>query len=196
MKRTYSKLLDADFYDMPTVDVARALLGKILIHETVEATTAGRIVEVEAYLAHDDAACHAARGQTARNAPMFGLPGTAYVYLIYGIHHCFNVVTGQVGEGEAVLIRALEPLLGLTTMADRRGTSVLKKIAVGPGNLCCALAINRKHNGHNLQKYPLYLTEDGFQARDIITTTRIGISVATALPLRFYLAANPFISRK
>lgn len=196
MKRTYTKQLDKDFYLRPTEDVARALLGKVLVHEGTAGVTTGRIVEVEAYLYHDDAACHASRGQTARNAPMFGPPGTAYVYLIYGIHYCFNVVTGLEGEGEAVLVRALEPLTGMEIMAQRRGTNEPKKMANGPGKLCRAMAITKAHNGHDLNRSPLYLADDGFAVSEVVTTTRIGISVATDLPLRFYLANNPFISRK
>ncbi|NLZ92911.1 MAG: DNA-3-methyladenine glycosylase [Firmicutes bacterium] len=196
MKRTYTKYLDNNFYSATTENVARSLLGKVLVHETTEGVTAGRIVEVEAYLSRGDAACHAARGQTMRNAPMFGPAGTVYVYLIYGIHYCFNVVTGQIGEGEAVLIRALEPLLGLQTMFKRRGTDNLKKLASGPGNLCRAMGINLTHNGHDLRCPPLYIADDNFQATEIVTTTRIGISSAADLPLRFYLAHNPYISRK
>ncbi|NLZ38451.1 MAG: DNA-3-methyladenine glycosylase [Firmicutes bacterium] len=196
MKRTHCQPLEQNFYSASTVEVARSLLGKVLVHETEGEVTAGRIVEVEAYLSHGDEACHAARGQTARNAPMFGPAGTAYVYLIYGIHYCFNVVTGKVGEGEAVLIRALEPLLGLQTMFRRRGSDNLKKLTSGPGNLCRAMGINLTHNGHDLRYPPLYIIADNFQTAEIVTTTRIGISSAVNLPLRFYLAHNPYVSRK
>ncbi|HZK25787.1 MAG TPA: DNA-3-methyladenine glycosylase [Oscillospiraceae bacterium] len=196
MKRTYTKQLENNFFHRPTEDVARALLGKVLVHQGTAGVTAGRIVEVEAYLYRNDAACHAARKQTIRNRPMFGPPGTAYVYLIYGLHYCFNVVTGLEGEGEAVLVRALEPLAGLNIMAERRGTAVTKKMAAGPGNLCRALAITKAHNGHNLNRPPLYLADDDFVVSELVTTTRVGINVATDLPLRFYIANNPFISRK
>jgi DNA-3-methyladenine glycosylase len=196
MEGRYTQRLADDFYQRSTVEVARALLGKILVHEGAAGVTAGRIVEVEAYLFHNDAACHAARGQTARNAPMFGPPGTAYVYLIYGIHYCFNVVTGAEGEGEAVLVRALEPLVGLEIMAERRGTAAINKVAAGPGNLCRAMAITKEHNGHNLHDPPLYLADDGYVVSELVTTTRVGISAAADLPLRFYIAHNTFISRK
>lgn len=196
MKRMYKNSLQRDFFTHPTPTVARMLLGKILIRESEQGITAGRIVETEAYLFKNDPACHAARGETARNAAMFGPAGTAYVYLIYGIHYCFNVVTARKGEGEAVLIRALEPLVGLDLMRQRRGQVPLRKLASGPGNLCRAMAINVAHNGHDLRRPPLYLADDGYEAKEIITTTRIGISQATDLPLRYYLADNPYVSRK
>jgi DNA-3-methyladenine glycosylase len=190
------KRLTKYFYQSPTRDVAYSLLGKILCHETDEGVTAGRIVEVEAYLYRYDGACHAARGKTARNAAMFGPAGTAYVYLIYGIYHCFNVVTGQPGEGEAVLIRALEPLTGLELMVERRGTDDKRMLARGPGRLCRAMGITPALNGRDLRKKPLYLAEDRYTVTEIVTTTRIGISVATDLPLRFYIAGNAYVSRK
>ena len=191
-----NKRLQLSFYQEPTVDMARALLGKLLVHKTGDGTTAGRIVETEAYLFYNDPACHAARGETPRNKAMFAQAGTAYVYLIYGIHYCFNVVTGSIGEGEAVLVRALEPVLGLELMAKRRGTDVSKQLASGPGKLCQAMAINSKHNGTDLTCGSLYLADDGNEPEEIIATTRIGISVATDLPLRFYVSGNPYVSRK
>jgi len=196
LQRMFKNKLETDFFLQPTEIVAQLLLGKILIHETKQGITAGRIVETEAYLAKNDPACHAARGKTARNAAMFGPAGTAYIYLIYGIHYCFNVVTAKIGEGEAVLVRALEPLTGLDLMRKRRGQAPLEKLASGPGNLCRAMGINLTHNGHDLRQPPLYLADDGYEAKEIITTTRIGISQAKDLPLRFYLADNPYVSRK
>ena len=191
-----TKKLPKSFFQQPTTDVARGLLGKVITHKTAEGTAAGRIVEVEAYLYREDPACHASKGKTARNAAMFGPAGTAYVYLIYGMYYCFNVVTALAGEGEAVLVRALEPLTGLELMAARRSTNDVRQLASGPGKLCQALAINRKQDGLDLTDSPLMLTDDGFLADNIITTTRIGISVAVDLPLRFYVAGNPYISRK
>jgi DNA-3-methyladenine glycosylase len=188
--------LAGDFYLPPTVEVAKSLLGKILVHETAEGKCAGRVVEVEAYLCQDDPACHAARGRTARNSSMFGPPGTAYVYLIYGMYYCFNVVTGREGVGEAVLVRALEPLEGLELMQARRGKAGTKLLAAGPGRLCQAMAIGPAQNGADLTTGNLYLAEDGAEPATIITSGRIGISVAENLPLRFYLKENPFVSRK
>lgn len=196
VRRMFQSSLGADFFAHPTQTVARMLLGKVLVHETRQGVTAGRIVETEAYLFANDPACHAARGKTARNAAMFGPAGTAYIYLIYGMHYCFNVVTAKVGEGEAVLIRALEPLVGLELMYERRGRVPREKLASGPGNVCRAMGINLEHNGHDLCRPPLYLADDGYKAGKIITTTRIGISQAKELPLRFYVADNPYVSRK
>lgn len=190
------KHLPINFYNRSTSEIARALLGKVLVHNTQDGVTAGRIVEVEAYLFRDDPACHAARGRTRRNEAMFGSAGTAYVYLIYGIYHCFNVVTAGEGEGEAVLIRALEPLQGLPLMVDRRGCNNEQLLTSGPGRLCQAMAIDSRQSGADLATEPLYLADDDFHTGDIITTTRIGISVGAELPLRFYLAGNRFVSRK
>lgn len=191
-------ILDKDFYRRHTVTLARELLGKVLVHRSPEGVAAGKIVETEAYL-QDDPACHAARGRTGRNAAMFGPAGTAYVYLIYGIYHCFNVVAGEEGAGEAVLVRALEPLEGLALMQARRGKRrPLEKPASGPGNLCTAMGIDRRHNGICLSAPPLFLIlgERPVSPEDITTTRRIGISVGQELPLRFYLKKNAFISRR
>ncbi len=188
--------LNKDFYLSPTVQVAKSMLGKILVHEADDGVCAGRVVEVEAYLFENDPACHAARGKTARNAAMFGPPGTAYVYLIYGIYHCFNVVTAGEGVGEAVLVRALEPLGGLELMGIRRGNPNPRLLTSGPGRLCQAMAIGRGQNGADLCTGNLYLADDGQSSGEIVSKTRIGISMAESLPLRFYLAGNPYISRK
>ena len=192
---------DALSFTGSTVSVARRLLGTVLVHETDDGPAAGRIVETEAYL-RDDPACHAARGLTPRNAVMFGPPGHAYVYFIYGMYHCFNVVTARSGIGEAVLIRALEPLDGMSLMAERRGTDVLSRLCSGPGKLAMALGIHRAHNGADLrdgllrilppQSYPWNRRGAG----KITTTTRIGINVGADLPLRFYLEGSPFVSKK
>jgi DNA-3-methyladenine glycosylase len=165
-------------------------------------------VETEAYLC-DDAACHASRGETKRNRAMFGPAGRSYTYLIYGMYRCFNVVTGPVGIGEAVLIRALEPLEGLELMALRRGAREPKALCSGPGKLVIALGISELPDGSDLRKGPLWVAEppvrkssakagDGKAeaAAKIQVTTRIGISKDAHLPLRFYLDGNPWISKK
>ncbi len=189
-----SNILSPDFYAHDTTAIARALLGKLLIHETSQGTVAGRIVETEAYLA-DDPACHAHGGKkTPRTATMFGSPGTAY----YGMHNCFNVVTGPEGIGEAVLIRALEPVCGIELMQACRNQLALHNLCSGPGKLVYAMGITRSLNAQSLMEPPLYLAEPltGSGKFKITTTTRIGISKGAALPLRFYIKDNPFISRK
>jgi len=184
-----------------TVEAARALLGCVLWHETPQGVAAGRIVETEAYLL-DDPACHASRGPTPRTAVMFGPPGRAYIYFIYGMYHCFNVVTRGKGTGEAVLIRALEPLEGLDLMAQRRKTENIRNFCNGPAKLVLALDIRKEQTGEDLRQGRLRLlapgSYPGWNARKpplIKVGPRIGISVAVDLPLRFYVADNPFVSK-
>jgi DNA-3-methyladenine glycosylase len=186
-----------DFLDRDTVAVARALLGCVLAHRTEEGLCAGRIVETEAYLSADDPASHSHRGRTARNASMFAAAGTAYVYRIYGLHRCFNVVTGPKGVGEAVLVRALEPLLGLDLMRRRRGTADARQLCSGPGKLVQALAIAGEHDGRSLLAGPLGVWADPACAPAAVEVTpRIGITQAASLPLRFALAQCRFVSRR
>lgn len=188
-------LLPISFYlanDTPTI--ARNLLGKTLVHETSQGRICGRIVETEAYLATQDPASHSARGQTRRNASMFGPPGTSYVYISYGIHRCLNIVCQTVGIGEAVLIRALEPLAGLALMRQHRGKVSDKELTNGPGKLCQALGIGLSLDGHNLAEHPLYLLA-GAPPAAIGTSTRIGLSVGRDLALRFYAIGNGYVSR-
>ncbi len=180
---------------------ARALLGAVLWHRTGEGIAAGRIVETEAYLGNDPA-CHASRGMTARNAAMFGPAGRAYIYFIYGMYHCFNVVTGPQGVGEAVLIRALEPLEGEALMRRRRRTEDSRQLCNGPAKLVLALGISREQNGADLGRGDLRLfAPEGYPGWDsqhppkVKAGPRIGISAATDWPLRFYVAGNPFVSK-
>lgn len=195
-------MLEKTFYSHPTIAVARALIGTFLLHDSTVGRAVGRIVETEAYLA-DDPACHAYRGPTKRNASMFGPAGTAYVYLIYGMYHCFNVVTAPAGVGEAVLIRALEPVSGVALMAARRRTNKTSALCSGPGKLVQALGITQEHDGVKLARGPLRILSRasfpelfGCQRRlRINASPRIGISDARHLPLRFTLAGNRFLSR-
>lgn len=187
--------LPVEFYARDTTRVARELLGKLLVHNSKEGTTIGKIVETEAYL-QGDPACHASRGMTPRNSVMFGQPGRAYVYFTYGMHYCFNAVTASEGVGEAVLIRALEPLLGLDLMRVRRGKERLHDLCSGPAKLVQAFDITREHNRADLTMGDLWLAESVEEPVDIVTTTRIGIKEGADLPLRFYIRGNKFISKK
>ncbi len=190
-------ILSQIFYQRSTTQVARALLGQILVHETPEGLSSGRIVEVEAYLPKNDPGCHAARGKTPRNSVMFGPPGYVYVYFCYGNHFMFNVVTEKEGVPGAVLIRGLEPVQGLDLMVRRRASFEAHEIGLtnGPGKLVQALGIQRGHNQKPVFKKPLYLIE-GIRKEKIGVTTRIGLTEGADLPLRFYLEGNPYVSVK
>jgi DNA-3-methyladenine glycosylase len=191
------QILNEDFYQGNTVDIARSLLGTIFVHFSPEGLTSGIIVETEAYLSQDDPACHAARGKTKRNAVMFGPPARAYVYFIYGNHYCFNVVTNREGIGEAVLIRALEPMEGLGLMQERRGGGQKKiNLTSGPGKLCQAMGISRKHNGISLLEYPLYIAAGiALEDSSIGVSGRIGLNQGQDKQWRFFIKGNPFVSR-
>lgn len=188
-------ILSRKFYSRPTLPVAKDLLGQILIHETPQGVTAGKIVEVEAYLPKDDPGCHAYRGKTRRNEVIFGSPGNAYVYFCYGNHFLFNIVTEKEGTPGAVLIRALEPVKGLDLMVRRRGGFAPEDISLtnGPGKLTQALGIERDHNRLPAWKKPLYV-QAAKREEMIGITTRIGITEGSELPLRFFLKGNPYIS--
>jgi DNA-3-methyladenine glycosylase len=190
-------ILDSEFYEGDTVRLARSLLGALMVHFSPAGLTSGYIVETEAYLCKDDPACHAARGKTKRNAAMFGPPGTAYVYFIYGNHYCFNIVSNREGVGEAVLIRALEPVHGLNLMWQRRGHKHKQtNLTNGPGKLCAAMAVNKNHNGLFLSGPPLFIARGKkISENSIGTSGRIGIRVAQDKPLRFFIKDNPFLSR-
>jgi len=184
--------------------VARKLLGKVLVREatTNSARLTARIVEVEAYLGVEDPAAHAAAGRTLRNSVIFGPPGFAYVYFIYGNHYCLNVSCEPEGKAGCVLFRALEPLSGIEEMARARaieigGPADLPKLTSGPGRLCEAFGITRdRDNGCDLtsQNSSLWIGNDGYRARGIVATPRIGITKAADAPLRFLLGGNAFVS--
>ena len=185
------------FFDRPTELVARELLGAVLECHGPEGTTSGRVVETEAYLGAHDAACHAVAGHTPRTAPLFGAPGTAYVYLIYGMHWCFNAVTMPAGHPSAVLVRALEPIDGVALMRRRRPRARRDEdLANGPAKLCAALGIGPQHNGITLDRPPLVLHAGPPVPDDAVEVTpRIGITRAADLPLRFVVRDSPHVSR-
>jgi len=189
------EILPRSFYGRNTVVVARELLGALLVNNSPEGTAAGRIVETEAYI-QGDPACHASRGITRRNRVMFGPPGHAYVYFIYGMYYCFNVVSAPEGVGEAVLIRALEPMEGVDLMRARRKRERLSELCSGPARLVQAMGITREHNGVDLTEGSLVICRGEKTGEKIVTTTRIGIREGACLPLRFYLKDNPFVSKR
>lgn len=185
------------FFARPSRDVAPALLGKLIVSTIDDVPVAGRIVETEAYLGPVDPASHAAAriGRTRRNSAMFGPPGTAYVYLSYGIHWCLNAVTDREDHPGAVLIRALEPVDGLAAMRRRRGTPD-RDLARGPGRLCQALGITIAQNGHRLDQPPLlFLDAPAIDPAAMEAGPRIGISKAVDWPLRFTLRGSRYLSR-
>jgi DNA-3-methyladenine glycosylase len=200
--------LKADFFNRDPRRVARALLGKLLLRKTPGGILAGRIVETEAYLGEGDPAAHSAAGRTARNAVLFGPPGYAYVYFIYGNHYCLNVSCLPDGIAGGVLFRAFEPLAGIEQMAAARGielakesdlqtVSLLKKISSGPGRMSEALKVTRKRDNEKSLTSPssdLRLVDDGYRVRRVTVTPRIGIMKAAERPLRYFIAGNPFVS--
>jgi DNA-3-methyladenine glycosylase len=200
--------LKAEFFSRDPRRVARALLGKLLVRKTPLGILAGRIVETEAYLGENDAAAHAAAGKTARNAVLFGPPGHAYVYFIYGNHYCLNVSCLPDGVPGGVLFRALEPVSGIEQMAEARGIEVakevdlreisfLKRISSGPGRMAEALEITRERdNGKSLisTRSDLRIVDDGHRVRRVAVSPRIGIVKSAEQPLRYFVAGNPFVS--
>lgn len=194
-----SRALPRDFYARDTLEVARELLGCTLVHESPEGRASGRIVEVEAYQGEDDPACHAAVGRTPRTEPLYGPPGHAYVYLIYGMYHCLNTVTRRPGRPGAVLIRALEPLGGHELMRRRRqrGRGAApgdRDLANGPGKLCQAFGLGLDHNRADLTDSALRIVP-GRAPERIVWTPRVGIRVGTDRLWRCLDPESPFVSR-
>jgi DNA-3-methyladenine glycosylase len=186
--------LERAFFERPTVDVARTLLGQVLVSMSTEGRTAGRIVETEAYLGADDPASHAARLGKGRVEAMWGAPGIAYVYRSYGIHAMLNVVTEPPGETGAVLIRALEPMIGIDLMRARRGIDDDRLLCSGPGKLCQALGIGLDLHGTDLVTSDRLWISPGQAPRDVSTSGRIGISRGQAHLWRFWTTGNPHVS--
>ncbi|NLK01288.1 MAG: DNA-3-methyladenine glycosylase [Clostridia bacterium] len=190
------KLLPISFYQRDTVTVAKELLGKHMVYSKGSDILAGKVVETEAYLVGDPA-CHSIGGKTKRNEVMFGPSGFAYVFIIYGIHFCFNVTSGVDNRPEAVLIRALEPIKGIETMRRNRGQNEILNLCSGPGKLTQAMGIDMGYNGSSVVEGAIRfyesMEEDTFK---VVTTTRVGISKAADWLLRFYIRDNEFISKK
>lgn len=190
-------ILPRSFYEGDSREVARNLLGQVLVRESEEGIAAGIIVETEAYLGKRDDAAHSYKGATERVRVLFGEKGAAYIYLIYGVYHCLNIASGPAGEPECVLIRALEPVEGLELMARRRGTEKVRDLCRGPGRLCQALAIGRSLYGADVTKPgPLYIRE-GRRPEKILSTPRIGIDYAFHTkdePWRYIVSGSPFVS--
>ena len=188
--------LPASFFDRETEIVSRELLGAVVSCRTEDGLASGRIVETEAYLGEHDPACHAAAGLTERTRWLYGEPGTAYVYFIYGVHWCFNAVTRAHGHPSAVLIRALEPLSGLPLMRRRRPKAKSDRdLTSGPGKLCAALGIGPQHNGVRLQQSPLLITRGTtYSDAEVVIAPRIGLTKAADWPLRWYVRGSEYVS--
>jgi len=189
----YGPILKRSFYNRPAVEAARSLLGKVLVH----GAAAGIIVETEAYLGEDDLAAHSARGVTGRTRVIFGPPGHAYVYFIYGMYECLNLVCEPEGQAGCVLIRALEPAAGIELMQGRRPAARKPEdLASGPGKLTLAMGITRAQNGADVTRGSLVVREP-YEPREveIAVSKRIGITKSEELPLRFFVRGNRFVSK-
>jgi DNA-3-methyladenine glycosylase len=206
LARIRTTLLGRSFFRRDPREVGPDLLGKLIVRKEGSLRLVGRIVEVEAYLGAGDAAAHAAAGRTERNDVLFGRPGHAYVYFIYGVHYCLNISCMPAGQAGCVLIRALEPIDGIGKMARMRAIAPfdsgsqrdLRKLASGPGRLCEALGITRQRdNGKDMvsRRSDLQVRDDGFVPALVRTTRRIGITKSPDMPLRYIISGNPFISR-
>jgi DNA-3-methyladenine glycosylase len=196
--RSAGRVLPPAFYDRETEVVARELLGMIVECETADGLAAGRIVETEAYLGPHDPACHAVAGRTARTWHLFGPPGTAYVYFIYGVHWCFNAVTREEGHGSAVLVRAVEPTVGIELMRRRRPAARRDRdLTNGPGKVCRALGIDGTHDGLALSSRSPLRIRAGRPVGDasVLVSPRIGITRGADAPLRWMVRDSEYVSR-
>ena len=195
------KKLKPEFFRRPTLEVAEGLLGKYLMVKRNGKILAGKIVETEAYIGENDLACHASRGRTNRSEILYQKAGTIYVYLVYGMYYCFNIVTEREHFPSAVLIRAVEPDEGIEVMKKLRKTNTLHNLASGPGKLCMAFGINKKMNGHSIFGDEIYIEDRGERVakEDIARAKRIGVDYAgiyAHYPWRFYIKGNKFVSKK
>ena len=190
--------LPSSFYSRPTIDVAVDLIGKVVVRPLGRGRTAGMIVETEAYIGEDDLACHASKGRTDRTEVMFGGPGYAYVFVVYGFHCCLNAVTEREGYPAAVLIRAIDPVEGLELMRrNRQRVSRDRDIGSGPAKLCQAMAVDRSLNGVSLEEDSLWIEDRGLNPGEIVASPRIGVDYAGAYrdnPWRFFAAQSPHVS--
>ena len=207
MKIKGARLLHRSFFNRDPREVSAELLGKLIVRREGRKSLAGRVVEVEAYLGIDDLAAHAAAGRTERNSVLFGPPGHAYVYFIYGVHYCLNISCMPEGEAGCVLVRALEPVSGIEEMAKARGLADLdfasarnlRLLASGPGKLCEALDITRARDNDKDMVSPrcdLRVMEDDYLVGKVAITRRIGITKSAEMPLRYVVAGSPFVSVK
>jgi len=206
---TLLKSINKSFFEKSTIDVAKSLLGKYIVHKTNKGDIVGKIVEVEAYL-KDDPSSHSFKGKNERNKSMFLHSGTIYIYLIYGMYYCFNVVTNKKDVGEAVLIRALEPVSGIYLMEENRGveninyeynTKKIINLCNGPGKWVMAFGLDKRYDGVDLLSSKsnlkiMYQEPKKKKEFEIVETTRIGITKGAYLPHRFYIKNNEFISKK
>jgi DNA-3-methyladenine glycosylase len=200
---TSNRKLKKSFYRRELLDVARDLLGKVIVKAGGDKILAGKIVEVEAYHGDFDKAAHSYVGITKRNEIMFKAGGYLYVYFTYGAHHCCNVVTGKKGQGTAVLIRAVEPVEGIDSMIRNRFGRKIKNdkdifnLTSGPGKVCQSFSIDRTHSGTDLTGNKIFiLNGEKIKSKDIGVSKRIGITRSVDLPWRFFIKNNPYLSRK
>jgi DNA-3-methyladenine glycosylase len=186
--------LKRDFFLRPTLEVAHDLIGKYLVYKSGRSLLSARLVEVEAYIGEDDPACHAAVGKTKRNEVMYGVGGFGYIYFIYGMYHCLNVVTEKKGFPAAVLIRAAEPVDGIDLMRKRYSNPETNKLTNGPGKLCKAFNLTRKHNGLDLTGDKLYLEDRGCKVFGTESSGRIGIKKGVDKLWRFFEKSSTYVS--
>jgi DNA-3-methyladenine glycosylase len=189
------QILSKAFFDKPAPMVAWDILGKVLVHETSKGIVAGKIVETEAYLGGKDPACHASAGDTRRNEIFRSEPGTVYVFSSFGIYNCVNVLTSGEQPSGCVLLRAVEPLVGLSIMGKNRGSVESKNLTSGPGKLADAFDISRDHNRHMITNRPLMIADFGFNSFVPAMDVRVGITKAAHYPLRYLIPNNPYVSK-